>query len=251
LESPKIKKIKSLFDKRKAGYVTEIWYRASDEKVLASVPSTAIADKAQGGKTSRRQMEFLKKAAKRDFDIELEFLIYRGEQHESLEAGLWALLKDKFPKQVLACFVSLPKAKEAEVWLELKEKEKSAPMGLSNLKNLIRDYLGIFGIHLKEIFWTGADRERPSLPVILKTVKELAPSTVPEIGSKLVNDGFEVPTESWLRAKLDLLRKKQMIIRQPGGEYAVTEVGHRSIPHGTYRSSSDVQRALALAKKRW
>lgn len=245
---PKIENIRSFFKKRRANYITDIRIRMSDGTILAYVPSSALGKRAEKGKTSMRQLKYVRKAIQNEFGSNIEFLIYRGQGQKQLESGLFALLKNTFGETISDCYVSFPEAALAEIWLDLSQ---SDPRNLASIKLKTIEYLKLFDTKLAQIHWSHIEKEQPSNPVILRAVKTTAPASVTEVQEIMEEKGFGVPSSDWLNGKLDLLRKNGMLIRQENGSYVLTDKGLRLVPHGNFRSSSDIERALALGRRKW
>jgi hypothetical protein len=251
LDFPDLEKIRDFLKRRRADYIEDVRVRTSDGTVIASVPEEAIGSRATKHKTSRRQLKYLKKKFEEELGIQIEFVIFRGREQEQFEAGLHRLLKNRFTEIIKDCFVSFPRHDSVEIWLDLTEESLDRSRILEDIRQTATEYLKLFNVDLAELHWTGLEKELPSRIVILKTVKASAPSSVDVIKGVLENEGFAVPSLSWLEGKLDVLRKRDMLLRQEDGSYVLTETGLRFVPHGAFRSSSDIERALALGRKKW
>jgi hypothetical protein len=95
------------------------------------------------------------------------------------------------------------------------------------------------------------DSECPEDPRVLLALKILAPVTVQRLNAHLLSENVHVPDPKWLQRTLDKLRKKNMVVRSKEGDYSLTGRALWTIPAGKKRTSSDVQRVLALRKKKW
>jgi len=112
-------------------------------------------------------------------------------------------------------------------------------------------YLSAFGFTLGKIHRMGSDKDIPSAIAVLRGLKATSPALPETLSGFLEESGFVVPPERWVDAKLDWLRKQNLVLRRDDGCYVLTEPGLRVVPHGKGSSSSDVQRALALARRKW
>lgn len=248
MDFPDIDSLQDFLKKRRAKYITDIKLRVSDATALVYVSSSAIGKKSGKGKTSIRQLKYLSKAIKKDLRLNTEILIHRGEEQQKFEAGLCALLRDNFGEAVEDCYVSLPEEKFAEIWIDLTD---FSLVNSESLKSKVIEYLELFDKKLRFIHWSGEKKEKPSNPIILRAVKTAAPAEVAEIQKIIEMKGLFVPSSEWLNGKLDLLRKNDMLLRQQDKTYVLTHKGLRLVPHGNFKSSSDIERALALGRRKW
>lgn len=249
MDSNKLKLLKDYLDKKRFNYVESIRVHHSLDLIWLTVRQSAVAGLSSTTQTSRRQLNYLAKAIKRELDIDIEFLIARDEDQQNIEAGLNSLIKLQLPEAVRSCLLTLAADSSMNVWLEPAE-------GISGaippaLEVIIREYLQIFKIQLGRIYWMHSDNVSPSLVEIVRMVKILAPASISQIENSLCQNGYQIPSTSWLQSKLDLARKRKLVIRTEEDQYVVTEGGLVLIPHSATANSSDVHRALALGKRKW
>jgi hypothetical protein len=244
-----VQKVEQYLQKKRMKFVSGVRLRPNTDTVLLTVPESALSKAVTADKTSRRQLHFLQKAIKRDLSIEVDFMISKGQAQEELEAGLAALLKLRFPSVAQSCFISSVETGIVEVWLE--ETEAKVVELPPDMEKAFSEYLRVFGLTLGKIHHTGFDKELPSPLAVLRALKATSPSLPEAISGILEGAGFLVPPKRWMDAKLDWLRKQHLVLRRNDGCYVMTESGLRVIPHGQGSSSSDVQRALALARRKW
>jgi hypothetical protein len=244
-----VQKVEQYLQKKRIKFVSGVRLRPDTDTVLLTVPEYALSKVATADKTSRRQLHFLQKGVKRDLAIEVDFVISKGQVQEELEAGLAALLKLRYPSVAQSCFISSVETGVVEVWLE--ETEAKAVELPPDMEQALSEYLKVFSLTLGKIHRTGLDKEVPSLLALLRALKTTSPSLPETISGILEGAGFLVPPKRWMEAKLDWLRKQHLILRRKDGCYVMTESGLRVVPHGQGSSSSDVQRALALARRKW
>ena len=119
------------------------------------------------------------------------------------------------------------------------------------IKNKIERYFDLYNIKLRSIGFIDLESSKPTKSIILKYIKILSPVSLEDLVKSLDLDGYKIESKKNINNKLDLLRKKHLILRQSDGTYAPTELALRSIPSGRYRKSTDVQRFLALRRKKW
>ena len=240
------------FVQHRAGkYAQSIEYRDFDGAIVVKIPMSSVAKKAGNRKTSKRQVTQLKNDVKKIYNRELLAIVILDDNHEAVELALGTLLSQRFPKVIRGVFVSVPSIDNVTVILEPFDNKPPAEEVLEDIKELVEKFLDLQELHLGAIEWAGATGERPSLPVLLRLVKTLAPVEVEDIGLSLrKQDRWYVDAKD-IRHSLDALRKKGLVIRQKTGKYVPTEAALHVIPHGPTRNSSDVDRALELGRRKW
>lgn len=230
---------------RRFSLASRCTFNPSLDAVVVEVPLRVVGTKVGSGITSRRQMAMLQRAGAAD-GLAIEFLLTSVDR-DDLESGLRFLLRKLFPETPVDCFVSLPKPDLANIWLDAAD----LPMISDSVVTDIRDYLEALGVLLGELVLLGSVKNIPTKAAILRQLKIDAPAPVDKIREGLGRDGFAVPTEKWLRSKLDLLRKEGFVMWRRDDRYLPTERGIEVIPAVRNRMGSDVIRALALARRRW
>ena len=134
------------------------------------------------------------------------------------------------------------------VWVETKTNAEAWQQSVLNA--LIEKFLKLYGIEGPLVMY-GDSENLPSNPTILRKLKIHAPLTTEQLVEVLVSSRSVVPNTRWLQTKLDALRKQGFVVRSPEGKYSLTELGLELVPYGKVRSSSDVERALALGRRKW
>jgi hypothetical protein len=212
----------------------------------------SISETANAGKVSRRKLAFLKRAVMEKLGIEVEILISKGQAHEDLEAGLTSLLKHRYPNTIQDCFISSLEGAVADVWFAGMAKDAIASdKSRRDLKEAVSEYLKLYGTTLRQLHFGDQEPSVPTPIAILKAIKVLAPVDVHKLETVLKTANATLPSASWLWGKLDLLRKQGLILRRHDGQYVATSSGLAVIPHTKSRTSSDVQRALVLGRRKW
>jgi hypothetical protein len=252
LESPNAKKVLGYLADKRIGFVAAVRQKPNSETVLLVVHEDAVSEIATTGKTSRRQLTYLKNSIARELGLDVEIQISKGKAQEDLEAGLTALLKHRFPNAVQDCFISSLESGFADIWLAGVSKEAIATdKSRRALKEAISEYLKLFSAKLRQLHFGDEEPNVPTSVAILKSIKVFAPVHLHELEANLRTANAILPSASWLRGKLDLLRKQGLILWRQDGQYVVTSSGLAVIPHTKTRTSSDVQRALVLGRRKW
>ncbi len=252
MDSHDIDNILDFFRKRRFPCTIDIPKRISDDVIFVSIPSTCIAEKVERKKTSHRQLKYIQKAIKKELVLNVEFLIYRGEEHENIENNLVDLLNKRFPEQVKNCFLSFPESDAIEVWLDVDQSVLDEDnQGKKNIEEIIQQYFSLFDLTLKRIYWNIDKKELPALMQILRILKIHSPVTDSGLIDLISEQGHATPSSKWINQKLDILRKQKLILRQENGLYALTYYGLSIVPHSKNKHSSDIYRALAFKNKKW
>ena len=228
-------------------YVSNIRIRASDETILIYVPREKLAAKVSPGFTSLRQLGNLKKILSKRYSSLVEVIFTESESHKELESGFFQLLKRRFDHKVVSFYVSFVDEGEVDTWVECLELTDELK---SEVEEYLEDLLKGASLKLANVNWLESSLEMPSTPVLLRLVKPSQPIDINKI-SILLKKTYPGIEEKWLKNKLDSLRRKQLLIWQRPGLYALTSLGLSLVPTGARRSSSDVSRALDLGRRKW
>lgn len=237
----------SFVEPRLQKFVNEIRFRASDETILIYVSRDKVADKVDSGVTSARQMQNLAKKLSSIFSVDVEIIYTIKDDHQDLEDAFFQMLKLKFPDDIISFYMSFSDETTVNAWLEV------AALDSELKKNIENHYLNILADAEFEsgvIEWINSDEDLPSLPWLLRLLKIHQPVSLVVI-EQLVKVDFPQISERWLNQKLDQLRKKKMIVREKAGNYCLSAKGVSIVPAGPRYTSSDIDRALALGRKKW
>lgn len=181
----------------------------------------------------------------KDQGIVVEFIL-TDAQTQNIEAGVRATLLHAFGDDIRNVFLSMETRGSAIVWVEQKN-EIQAPMKLAIAKKAAI-FLKEVELELKSVLVTN-DENLPGKLAFLKAVRQVSPADLPSLTSELMSRGFSVPSDDWLKRKLDTLRKSEAIVRLGSGHYVLLSKTVEAL--GTVRAgrSPDVSRLLALARK--
>lgn len=227
--------------------VTRARIRESDEAIILYVPRSSVASVVKKGFTSARQLENLRKLLSKQFSTEVEIIFTQSDSHAELESGFFQLLKRFSKGAVRSLFISFSDESVIDTWIEV---DAISDPERESLTTFYKQILENTGLKKGNIFWIDVDSEKPSVPAILRAIKVLQPVELEALCSDLQRI-YPSVNERWLRSKLDLLRKKSLIHWQKPGSYVLTSASLGAVPTSTARSSSDIQRALALGRKKW
>lgn len=213
------------------------------------VSADRVGERVGKAQTSHRQMSMLRHAIKRRLGLEVEWIVTPDRNVAALEPALLQLLEAKHPGAVGAVIISSPKTSPVYVWVEPNPKAANRP-DLTAVEMLVKEFLKLYGIESPILIY-GEGENSASKPMILRALKVHAPLKTDHLTEVLRAAGSTVPSSRWLQNKLDALRKQGLVGRSSDGDYTLTELGLQVVPHGPYRSSSDVQRALVIAGRKW
>lgn len=213
------------------------------------VPGERIANLAGQGQISHRQMKLIKTAAKKECGLDIEWVVTPNERTNAVETALLELLATRFPGAVNAVFISSLKSEPVSVWLD-RNTQNEAPPDLSALREVVEQLLKLYGV-VTFLVMDGAGADTPTNPMILRRLKIVAPATTEQLAEALSAAGATIPQARWLQSKLDTLRKQGFVVRSNTGAYCLTELGLSLVPHSRNRNSSDIDRALALGRRKW
>lgn len=229
------------------GYVESV--RVIDETIFLVVDAQRVAANAHDKHvTSRRQLSSLSRALQEQFKVEVQVSITSDSANAKIQAALESVLRIRFGDAVSGVTVGLLDSETASVWLDAEGVEDLHLV--DQIADATRDALRLFELPKSSVHVQAPVVEEPSLLAILRETKLLAPVLIEQLARGLVAN-YRLPSEHWLASKLDLARKRGLVIRDHAGAFHLTEEGLAAVPAGRGRNGTDVARALALSKRRW
>ncbi len=85
---------------------------------------------------------------------------------------------------------------------------------------------------------------------LLRYIKSAQAMKLQDITRSIKKDGIDT-NQKRISNMIDSLRKNDYLHRSSNGAYLLTEKGLSTVPHGNFKNSSDITRALVLGKQRW
>lgn len=243
-----VNEIKAYLGAFRYDFVKDVRIRSYDSAVLLYVPRERIAPVVKKGLTSLRQLTNLKQRLSSQFSTSVEIVFIQSDSHVKLESAFFQLLNISFNDQVKSFYISFVKdEKTVDSWIEV--------IRLSDeLKSQILDkYLELLNcedLSLGNVYWFGTENELPTIPVLLRFIKTMQPVEIDVLTDRLKTD-YRCVDKEWLGRVLDNLRRKGVVHWQKPGAYTLTAASLAIIPAGMRRSSSDIDRALALGRRKW
>lgn len=232
--------------------------RTLGEEISVSINVVGIPASSPDSPSTRELVSQLRHSIQRRINRKVLIAITASDEELHIEQFLLNALETRLPGLFSDVVVSSVLDKTLNVWVNPTKPETRLDAQVAQIASSVcTEFLGLIGRSLGELCVLGADAVLPSPPMLLKAVKVLQPVGLQAIAQAVRQAGFESASERWLRNQLDSLRRHKFLqfVRTEGdaadGEYVLTAAGLASIPSKLGKESSDIARALALARKRW
>jgi len=226
---------------------TEVRIRPIDGMILLYVNRDQVADKLKPGFTSLRQLRNIQKAINNNFSATVEVILALSDSHLELESAFHQLLNKQFKGQIISLYMSFRRDSLIDTWIELARSNEQIKADVIEVYNRL---LNDVSLCLGRIYWINSLTDLPTTPFLLRVVKIEQPVVLDRL-VEIVRENYQAVDERWIRHKFDKLRKKELIIRGRSGYYALTQKALNLVPTSYMSSSSDVDRALALGRRKW
>jgi hypothetical protein len=174
--------------------------------------------------------------------IKIQFIL-NIDGEADLEVDVRATLTANYEPFVRNAYCSFHR-KNAFVWIDQKRPIPSEV--LANIAKTTKEIIRLSGFTLVSIS-TLQNSNIPSKLAILKTIRQLAPTTLEGLEEILREKEFAIPSDHWLNHQLDKLRKHAEVVRNKSGRYSLTALTLKSLGTTKNRQSPDIERLLALA----
>lgn len=203
-----------------------------------------VSRNAEGHQVPSNRSLLHARAMLKERGIAVEFIL-NDAQSQNIEAGVRATLLHAFGDDIRNVFLSVGRG-NADVWVEQKRPFDDVMRAAVAKKATI--FLTEVELELRALLFTN-DENLPGKLALLKAIRLTAPAANVHLKAELLKRGFSVPSDDWLKRKLETLRKSDSIIRLASGSYVLPTKSFDSL--GTVRQgrSPDVTRLLALAQK--
>lgn len=220
----------------------------SGERFVVLIPASSVGKRSSKRLISHRALRSIAEECKRDLCARVEWIVTGGESATQLHQAFADAVRSRFPDLVEDVVVSDLTRSPVIVWIEVRG-TMSHPSILRLLEKVASELLSLLGGPKAEIV-IGGTRNLPSKAILLRSIKAAAPASSGQVLAALVRSEFESDAE-WLSSRLDSLRRQGLVVRSRAGLISLSEKGVRLVPHGDFHSSSDIERVLALARRRW
>ena len=230
-------------------FATSIQDLSAFNAVLIELPSSRVSDIAGKGLISRRQLRSMEVKLSDLLRRKVEFLVNGDSIRLSYANALEDLLSRKIGQAKYTVVVKLTPLDQCVVWIDARN--ASVPVSEEEIQAVVGGFLLGIGKRAERVHVMLPKLRRPTDMEILRAIKIASPVAIDELSEKLSGGGAPMIDRKWLSARLDALRKKNLIHRTNGGKYLLTELALSLVPVNRTRKSSDVIRALHLARRKW
>lgn len=171
--------------------------------------------------------------------------ILRDAVAQDLETGLRATLLHSHTDHIRNVFLSVD-GEVAHVWFEPKRDLSQAQY--ANIAKRSEDFLRLSDLTIASLS-SMSDASLPTHLACMGAIRVLAPASLVAITAYLSQKGFTIPSEHWLTRRLDAVRRGSKVVRLGSGLYTLSAQGLQVLGTTKTRSSPDITRMLALAKR--
>ncbi len=180
-----------------------------------------------------------------EMGFDAEFILM-SDLGKKLEESLRHSLMSSFPSLVRNAFLS-GENDAPQVWLEAKRSldEKTTKQLEVHLEEFAKR-LALKTIKLNNL----RDAQTPTKTELLFAIRTLAPIGSTALCDELSKQKFVLPSVDWLDRQLESLRQSGFLVRTQTGNYALTLDALRRLGTSRSKRSRDVERLLALARRR-
>ena len=247
LDLCKLKKIEEYIEGCQLGFVEAVRLRKYEDTIVLYIPKGKLGASVAAGNTSERQIEVLRRELAAQFSCDVEVILTRSDEDAELEAGFFRILNRRFNNRLESFQSSFSVDGFVNSWIEapsISHKERG------DVEGFLSDLLCSASLKMGEVHWLGELGELPGALAIIRAIKIMQPVAVKELAVRL-RRSYGGVSEQWLSRTLDKLRKKGVVCWQSKGGYALPAKTLTITPAGAQRSSSDIERALALGRRKW
>lgn len=243
-----IEEIRDYLASEKKTYVAGVRIRPSDETVMLYVSQDRISSKVHSGLASLRQLNNLKKDITQKFSRNAEVILFQNDAQKELESGFYRILNRKFDGQIISLYISFQEKSIVDGFIEVANLSEHLQIEITKHFTLV---LKNAELQLGFLYWLDSPVDFPTVVALLRVIKVLQPVSIKELSVE-IQKKYILVSDEWLNHKLDLLRKKGFVLRQKiNNTYVLSGEALSAIPAGARRNSSDIERALALGRKKW
>lgn len=213
---------------------------ANDEDPMMVYISTAPGRRAVSPqKASKLREDFFQEG------LYVNFVLSDSAEQE-IESGLRAKALALYGDFLRNVFFSVVR-RHAVVWLDQKvqlteEKEREIQSALSSYLSAF-SYDSISYDNLK-------DKDLPTNFYLLRVLRHIAPADIRMLKVEIEKREKSVPSDDWLKRRMDQLRKNGLIVWVAGDNYVVSLKALKKLGSTKNRHSVDVSRMLAIARRK-
>lgn len=228
--------------KKRIPAASDVWSGNDGNTIFVSIEMAKISPRADASHSSKRQLLQVQSYVER-FEGKVLKIIYAGQ--DVLENGLQKILYENGLTLSQPLSVSVISAGKVDLYIGLVNDEERL-----RAIEVVQEYLASLGISFSSINW-GTPKTQIRDPQIIRAVKGSQPVSIEGL-AVTIKILYEVEFNLVrLRTRLDTLRRKGILVRNPNGTYALTYSGIKMIPSIRSGVSADIDRVLALGKRKW
>jgi hypothetical protein len=239
--------IRQHLSERGLSYIVPRIVNPNSPVLVLELTRDRLAETASMGKTSRRQLAFVCKLLENQHGKRVIVTLRDSQALDDIAAALRAVLRHGFPEIISDVHVSFETSTAAVVWVETKATIGQDISG--RIEASAKKILSDFGVACKAFDVVLPQLPQASTAAILRAVKVHAPVSLAGVNEDLLKRGFSSPSDKWLSHKLDMARKRGLVLRDEDGRFLLTAAGLAVVPWSRSASSSDVDRMLSLARR--
>ncbi|MEC8010305.1 MAG: hypothetical protein VX185_05980 [Pseudomonadota bacterium] len=228
-------------------FIEDVQIRSYDDTILLYIPLNKISHKVQKNFTSQRQINNIKKHISERFTATVNIIVTVSSYHSNLEKILLDSLNRKNDNLLISLTISFHDLKSLNSWIEVKTSTHKSIEKIQKDYNEILNSMGLFSLTTQ---WISTKNDYPTYTAILRVIKIKQPIPL-ELLAKELEPSYGKIEHKWLANSLDKLRRNNKVHWQKNGSYVLTTEALATVPSGTHRKSSDIERALALSRKKW
>lgn len=205
-------------------------------------------------RASTRQLALLENKVSSLAGSPVEIILHSDHLRETFLSALGSILSDALDLTVEGAHFELIGRKRAQVFLSVSARHSEVNSALRgrivDAAKSIGDPLGIEEI---EVEVSGQGQSTINDALVLREVLKIAPVT-PERLAEALNANETILqdfSKEEVGVMLDRLRRKKLLVWQPSGTYVPAQSALYLYSSPRSRTSSDIERALELGRKRW
>ena len=184
-------------------------------------------------------------AAAREFGYDVIFVLL-GSDKQQIQDNLEFMIRRKFSRWLSVAVTGDGSGANAlNVWLVPKDTWSNEQEEKAN--RTINKFCEMLDVKLGNIAFLRQGKA-PTQTALILTLRTIAPCTSEKLLTELQRQ-FSAADGTWIERRLDVLRKRKLVVRDSDGKYFLSHYGLDSLGTLKSRSGPDIRRALALARR--
>lgn len=240
-----IRLVEEFLKSKNIKYVASCSFIEDEDTLILNIPNDFLSS----GVTTSRKISNLKKSISKKFDTHVIDSVIQSEKSSSINSGITSVINEVISLSDYDLSLIIQSAGDFSIFVKFKKVIN--PEKISKIQENLEKYFEILSVKKFNIEFIKISNNPPTLSAILRSAKKIAPFVLKEIITELESRRFDLPSEKWMSTQLDSIRKRGLIFRRQDGMYALTYRGFLVTPVTKNRNSSDVERVLYLASKKW